>query len=298
AGSFNVHTRNQHQQQQQQPQQNQQQPLSTRSRRQDLDERQEHHEFDERHQRGHDGDDDNRTRDSIMCGKHNSTTNIDVHKMNYHDETQQPEVLPTSVGSISASEINDGHASSGDVRSVRQSRHAHNTENMDVTETNKSVIIIIEASSFDFATPIVAAAHLATNVPSPQYTSVATFDAVRLASYANAVVVTSNYRLNAYGFVPELGLKQQLDNSTTSPDEQSMDIEEQQVQGSDYNKKRRHIAARVDGDNFALMDQVAALDWVKRNIHAFGGDANRVTVLATQKAAVHVALLLASPLAK
>jgi para-nitrobenzyl esterase len=50
--------------------------------------------------------------------------------------------------------------------------------------------------------------------------------------------------------------------------------------------------------NFALMDQMAALRWVKRNIAAFGGDPDRVTVAGQSAGASDIALLLRSPLAK
>ncbi|OJK04325.1 hypothetical protein ASPACDRAFT_21436 [Aspergillus aculeatus ATCC 16872] len=61
------------------------------------------------------------------------------------------------------------------------------------------------------------------------------------------IVVTINYRLNMFGFAA------------------STEIIDTQPEG-----KR--------GCNFGLGDQRVALEWVQRNIRAFGGDANRVTV--------------------
>jgi len=50
--------------------------------------------------------------------------------------------------------------------------------------------------------------------------------------------------------------------------------------------------------NYGLMDQIAALGWVQRNIAAFGGDARRVTIFGQSAGSVSVSVLMASPLAK
>ncbi len=80
------------------------------------------------------------------------------------------------------------------------------------------------------------------------------------------VVVTLNYRLGALGFLALEALD-------------------------------RESARGVSG-NYGLLDQVAALEWVRRNIAAFGGDPARVLVGGDSAGAVDVCSLLASPLAK
>jgi para-nitrobenzyl esterase len=50
--------------------------------------------------------------------------------------------------------------------------------------------------------------------------------------------------------------------------------------------------------NYAYMDQIAALQWVKRNIAAFGGDPNNVTIFGFSAGGVSVHSLLASLLAR
>jgi para-nitrobenzyl esterase len=78
-----------------------------------------------------------------------------------------------------------------------------------------------------------------------------------LARRGDAVVVTFNYRLGAFGFLhaPQLGA----------------------------------------GGNEALLDQIAALRWVRREIAAFGGDPANVTVFGQSAGGVDIAQLMALP---
>ena len=50
--------------------------------------------------------------------------------------------------------------------------------------------------------------------------------------------------------------------------------------------------------DYGLMDQIAGLEWVKRNITAFGGDAHRVAIFGESAGGISVSMLAASPLAK
>ena len=66
-----------------------------------------------------------------------------------------------------------------------------------------------------------------------------------------------------------------------------------------------HPAVRADAEtaddeaaNFALLDQIAALEWVRDNIGAFGGDPSRVTIFGESAGGRNVAALIASPRAE
>ncbi|THD64790.1 carboxylesterase family protein [Phenylobacterium sp.] len=81
------------------------------------------------------------------------------------------------------------------------------------------------------------------------------------------VIVTINYRLGRFGYFAHPAL----------------------------------TAENADGGrlgNYGLMDQIAALQWVQRNIRAFGGDPRRVTVFGESAGAVAVQMLTTSPAAK
>ena len=80
------------------------------------------------------------------------------------------------------------------------------------------------------------------------------------------IVVTINYRLDVFGFLahPEL---------------------------------TKESGANASG-NYGLLDQIAALQWVSKNIAAFGGDPAQVTIFGESAGAFDISLLMVSPLAK
>jgi len=80
------------------------------------------------------------------------------------------------------------------------------------------------------------------------------------------VFVSINYRVGAFGFLAHPLL------SKESPDKSS--------------------------GNYGLLDQIAALKWLKRNIAAFGGDPGNVTIAGQSAGAMSISCLFASPLAK
>jgi para-nitrobenzyl esterase len=90
------------------------------------------------------------------------------------------------------------------------------------------------------------------------------YDGENLARRGEVVVVSLNHRLGAFGF---------------------MDLS--------------HVDERyADSGNAGMLDIVAALQWVRDNIAAFGGDAARVTIFGHSGGAGKVATLLAMPSAQ
>ncbi|WP_367039604.1 carboxylesterase family protein [Streptomyces sp. Je 1-332] len=91
------------------------------------------------------------------------------------------------------------------------------------------------------------------------------------ARRTGTVVVTVNYRLGAMGFLAGKGLDDEA-------------------------------SARASGDyvsgNYGMLDQQAALRWVRANIGSFGGDRQRVTIAGESAGGRSVCTQLASPTAK
>ena len=96
--------------------------------------------------------------------------------------------------------------------------------------------------------------------------SLPSYDGQYLSEHGGAVVVTINYRLGTLGFLVHPALEAES-------------------------------AEHVSG-NYGILDQIAALAWVRRNIGGFGGDPARVMIFGESAGAVDVCVLMASPLAK
>jgi para-nitrobenzyl esterase len=80
------------------------------------------------------------------------------------------------------------------------------------------------------------------------------------------VVVSFNYRLGIFGFFADAALAKE--------------------------------SGRNSSGNYGLLDQVAALQWVKDNIAAFGGDPQNVTIFGESAGSFSVSALMATPLAQ
>jgi para-nitrobenzyl esterase len=98
------------------------------------------------------------------------------------------------------------------------------------------------------------------------YTADPTYDGAALAKSANAVVVTANYRVGVLGFMNLAQLK----GGTN---------------------------AAEDSGNYALLDIIQALKFVKNNAATFGGNSGNVTLIGQSAGAINVWALLTSPLA-
>ena len=91
------------------------------------------------------------------------------------------------------------------------------------------------------------------------------YDGENLAA-KGPVIVTFNYRLGSLGFFAHPDLAKEAGHSGSG--------------------------------NYGMMDAIAALQWVKRNIAAFGGDPNKVTVAGESAGANMIGALVGSPQAK
>jgi para-nitrobenzyl esterase len=95
--------------------------------------------------------------------------------------------------------------------------------------------------------------------------STTAYDGESLAK-KGVVLVTINYRLGVFGFLAHPELTKESDRNASG--------------------------------NYTLLDQIAALEWVKKNIGGFGGDPKLVTIFGESAGSWSVNYLMATPLAK
>jgi para-nitrobenzyl esterase len=91
------------------------------------------------------------------------------------------------------------------------------------------------------------------------------YDGAKLAGRGDVVVVTVQYRMGAWGF---------------------LDVSD--IGGQDF----------AQSGNVGLLDQIAALKWVKENIAEFGGDPNNVTLFGQSAGAGSAGMLMVMPAAR
>ncbi|WP_240792153.1 MULTISPECIES: carboxylesterase/lipase family protein [unclassified Salinibacterium] len=91
------------------------------------------------------------------------------------------------------------------------------------------------------------------------------YDGEALASRGSVITITLNYRLGVFGFLshPELA----------------------------------EASGQTASGNFGILDQIAALEWVRDNIASFGGDPDRLTIAGESAGGESVCVLGATPLA-
>ncbi len=108
-----------------------------------------------------------------------------------------------------------------------------------------------------------------------------TFPGQMLAASQEVVVVTFNYRLGLLGLT--FVLLQVFEKSNENIF---------QILGFFA------TADNASAGNFGLLDQVQAINWVRENIRAFNGDADRITLFGPDAGAASAGLLALSPLTR
>jgi para-nitrobenzyl esterase len=92
------------------------------------------------------------------------------------------------------------------------------------------------------------------------------FDGTKLSERGHAVVVSISYRVAALGFLAHPALSSENSGGVSG--------------------------------NYGILDQLAALRWVRDNVAAFGGDPAKVTIFGESAGAASVLILASSPLSR
>ena len=88
------------------------------------------------------------------------------------------------------------------------------------------------------------------------------FDGVEYAK-RGVILVSINYRVGVFGYLAHEWLSRESAHGVSS--------------------------------NYGMLDQIAALKWVRENIGAFGGDAENITIFGQSAGAMSVQTLISSP---
>lgn len=91
------------------------------------------------------------------------------------------------------------------------------------------------------------------------------YDGSRLASRGDVVVITINYRLGALGYLAHPTLRDEATGAC---------------------------------GNWGLLDQIAAIEWVRDNAEAFGGDPSQITLFGESAGSMSVTTMMAAPRAR
>ena len=97
------------------------------------------------------------------------------------------------------------------------------------------------------------------------------YNGQRFAATHDVVLVSINYRLGTLGWFSHPALKDSGSDST---------------------------AAKDNSGNYGTLDIIAALEWVQKNINAFGGDPENVTIFGESAGGWNVMSMVVSPLAQ
>lgn len=92
------------------------------------------------------------------------------------------------------------------------------------------------------------------------------YEGESMARNKGIVTVTVNYRLSVFGFMAHPGLTEESPHNASG--------------------------------NYGLLDQWAALQWVKNNISAFGGNPDKITIAGESAGSISVSAQMASPLSR